>query len=99
MMLKEAGKNAEAMEFAEKAVREGRSTGKLKEYLEEVYTKEKGEEGWDSYLARLEEAYRQKLCTELAGEMISEKAPVFTLKNMQGEEVSLEALKGYPPDK
>lgn len=96
MMLKDAGKTAELMDFTEKAITKGRSNPRLKKYLQDAYKAEKGNDttGWSGYMTGLEKARLDELRRQLAGKIILKKAPLFNLVNMEGENVSLEALKG-----
>ena len=52
------------------------------------------ETAYDKYLVGLEKAAKEKMKEELEEKMIKEEAPSFQLVNFDGEQVSLESLKG-----
>ncbi len=84
-----------AREKAEEFIREGVSTEKIKEYLKSAYTENKGsDEGFDVYLSGLEKVARAKILEEVKKNMLDEEAPAFSLKNLDGENVSLSSMKG-----
>jgi len=79
----------------EQMVKDGVLTSKSKELLKDLYVAEnKSVAGYDEYLVKLESAAREKKREELAKTMINEGAPKFTLKDLDGKEVSLASLKG-----
>ncbi|RNL91085.1 hypothetical protein ED312_05290 [Sinomicrobium pectinilyticum] len=84
-----------AKEKAEEFIREGVSTEKIKEYLKSAYTENKGsDEGFDIYLSGLEKVARAKILEEVKKNMLDEEAPAFSLKNLDGDDVSLSSMKG-----
>lgn len=89
---KEYGKTLPVLEGIFK---NGMGSEAMKIQLKEAYTGNNGsDKGFNSFLNGLlkESADKQKEKTQ--NRMVSEPAPLFTLKNMKGEEVSLAALKG-----
>lgn len=79
----------------EKLVKEGAASSKSKALLKELYVAEKkSETGYDAYIAKLESAAKDKKRAELARTMINEEAPKFTLKDLEGNDISLASLKG-----
>lgn len=79
----------------EQFVKDGAASSKTKELLKQLYVKQKNsEEGYDAYLTNLEMAAKIKKREELAKTMLNESAPKFSLKDMEGNTVSLEGLKG-----
>ena len=48
----------------------------------------------EMYMVRLEEKAKAHKIEEIKEEMMNKKAPTFALKNLKGEQVSLESLKG-----
>lgn len=79
----------------ENFVRDGVASSKTKELLKDLYVEEKkSDKGFDEYLAKLEAAAKEKRREELAKTMINEAAPKFTLKDLDGNDVSLASLNG-----
>ena len=79
----------------EQFVRDGKATDSVKVVLKRAYFIEKKTiTGFDEYISALEKEEQIKLEAEIRKNLISEDAPVFTLKNIQGEEVDLAKLKG-----
>lgn len=73
----------------------GQATAAMKDQFRRLYAAEdKSAAGTDAYLAGLEKVARINQKKSLAAKMISQPAPGFTLKNLNGEEVSLESMKG-----
>ncbi|RYY63512.1 MAG: TlpA family protein disulfide reductase, partial [Chitinophagaceae bacterium] len=85
----------EAKKFLDKAMEDGAYSSKMKEQLKRLFLAEKNTEAqWTAYLGKLEAASIAKKKEELVKKMINETAPGFTLKDMEGKEVSLASLKG-----
>ncbi len=64
-------------------------------FLKNVFIKEKGSDaGYANYLTGLEEEAKIARREEIAREMINIPAPAFTLKDFEGNSVSLASLKG-----
>lgn len=88
-------KYAEATPILEDFIRTGTGSEQHIAWLKEAYRAKNGnEKGFDKYLNGLKEVSAGRLKEKLANEMVEEPAPSFTLKNLDGETVSLEALKG-----
>jgi thiol-disulfide isomerase/thioredoxin len=86
---------ATAKKEIEKFVKDGVASSKTKELLKELYVAEKkSDKGYDGYLAKLEMAAKEKKREELAKTMINEEAPKFSLKDFEGNDISLAGLKG-----
>jgi peroxiredoxin len=93
--LKATGNNKKAAEVIEAAVKDGKSNADMEAALKEIYIKDKGsDKGYDTYFASLKNTSEQKLRASLAKEMINMPAPTFTLKDLDGNTVSLASLKG-----
>jgi thiol-disulfide isomerase/thioredoxin len=76
-------------------VKEGKSSPKLNEILKKSYTSEGHSDAeFDAYLEGLMKEYRVKLREELMKKMINEAAPRFALKDLSGNTISLDELKG-----
>ena len=86
---------SKAMNVIGDFIKMGSATGKMKDYLQEAYQKEKGTtEGFDIYLSKFENSAKEKITAKLEKEMIQEPAPDFTLIDLDGKKVSLEDFKG-----
>jgi len=73
----------------------GHATPNMKAQFTRLYAVEdRTEAGATAYLANLEKVARQTAKKALAGKMIEQDAPPFSLQNLKGETVSLESLKG-----
>jgi len=77
--------------FGERFVKDGQGTDQMKADLKLAY---KGTQPFDAYYAELEKEALAKERAKFLKEMINTPAPKFTLANLQGENVSLESLKG-----
>ena len=76
-------------------IRQGQATGEMKNQFKRLYASEyRSEAGTAAYLAGLEKVAKNHRREELAAEMLDRPAPVFSLKNLDGETVSLESLRG-----
>ena len=89
------GQYAEAINVIEKGFRDGQSSQVTKDELKKDYIKVKGSDaGFEQYLASLEAIAKAKTLADLAKTMINQPAPAFTLKDLDGNTVSLSDLKG-----
>ena len=89
------GQYAEAISVIEKGFRDGQSSQVTKDELKKDYIKVKGSvAGFEQYLASLEAIAKAKALADLAKTMINQPAPAFTLKDLDGNTVSLSDLKG-----
>lgn len=85
----------DAVPLLESFVRMGKASPQHTEWLKQAYVQKNGKEkGFDRYLDALMADYRKSLQEKLALEQVNEPAPLFTLRNMDGKEVSLASLKG-----
>lgn len=95
LILNALGKYAEAQKVAEANIKANKSSAGIKDALKTDYIKLKGsDKGYDKYLAALDDAAKDKARAELAKTMINTPAPLFTLKDLDGNTVSLNDLKG-----
>jgi thiol-disulfide isomerase/thioredoxin len=79
----------------EQFVKEGKASTSVKEILKRNFIAEKkSEDGFDTYVKALEREAYLKLIEETKKDMLEQKSPQFALKNLSGETVSLENLKG-----
>jgi len=95
LILNALGKYPEAQKVAEANIKANKSTPGIKDALKIDYVKIKGsDKDYDKYLAALENASKDKARADLAKTMINTPAPLFTLKDIDGNTVSLNDLKG-----
>jgi thiol-disulfide isomerase/thioredoxin len=89
------GKNKEAFDIMDEAVREGQATAGIKQKLKKLYPLVKGDDkGYEAYMEQVSTALRAKFEKELPKTMIKLPSPAFTLKDLDGNTVSLADLKG-----
>jgi peroxiredoxin len=94
-ILNALGKYREAQPIAEKAIVAGKSSDAINTQLKDIYTKLKGSDaGYNDYLTALKNQSANNTKEELAKTMINQPAPAFTLKDVDGNTVSLADLKG-----
>jgi peroxiredoxin len=76
-------------------VKDGKSSPKLKEILKKAFLADGHNDAeFDAYIEGLRKEYYARLREELAKKMIDEAAPKFALKDLSGNLVSLEELRG-----
>ncbi|MFZ0491475.1 MAG: TlpA disulfide reductase family protein [Salegentibacter sp.] len=93
--LTELKKYKEVQELAHKFISKNKGGEEMKGYLKTAWKKNNGSmEGFDDYLAEAETAARNASRKELKKEMLDKKAPEFSLKDLDGNEVALADLKG-----
>jgi peroxiredoxin len=67
----------------------------MKDDLKKLYAKVKGSNsGFDEYIVAVNKQLAEKIRKDLAKQMINQPAPAFTLKDVDGNNVSLSDLKG-----
>ena len=94
-VLMELGKDQEAFEIIDEAVKAGQATNQMKESLKTLWVKVKGSNaGYEEYLASVNKIMAEKIRKDLAKQMINLPASNFTLKDVDGNTVSLSDLKG-----
>ncbi|WP_195475920.1 TlpA disulfide reductase family protein [Bacteroides finegoldii] len=88
-------KYEEVTPILEELIKNGGSNTQNINWLKEAYVAQKGnEKGFEKYLEKLKNTFQEQLKARLAQKMVEETAPVFSLKNLNDETVSLESLKG-----
>lgn len=88
-------RNQEAYSKLEEVVKAGKATPQMAAAFKTLYLKTKGSaEGFDAYAASLRKTYLENLQAALTQSMRREKAADFTLTDLQGNQVSLQDLKG-----
>ena len=83
-----------AQEKAEEFMVNNRADAEMQDYLKTAYAKNDNSENFETYLAGIEDKALQNTRSKLEKNMISEEAPTFQLKDLQGNEVELSSLKG-----
>lgn len=79
----------------EKYISLARFDDKMLAQLKRLYIqKHASDTGFNDYLSHIKSTYIDKIQKELPHMEVKEEAPLFTLKNIKGEEISLAALKG-----
>ncbi|HND88068.1 MAG TPA: redoxin domain-containing protein [Saprospiraceae bacterium] len=74
---------------------QGHATPKMKEQFKQVFlASNNNEKAYQDYVAGLEKKAKANRIKELKEDMIELPAPTFSLSNLKGETVSLEALRG-----
>lgn len=94
-ILIQLGKNREAFDIIDEAIKAGMANQSMKDDLKILYVKVKGSNtGYEEYLASVNKILAEKIRKDLAKQIISQPAPAFTLKDVDGNLVSLADLKG-----
>ncbi len=84
-----------AIKKSEEFIAQGHGNEKLKKDYKIAYLKANpNDKNFDAKLKELEVKAEQNAVTEIKKSMLDEEAPTFTLKDLKGEMVSLESLKG-----
>lgn len=96
MVFFEKNKSAkETEELLAKFIAEGKATSKMSEQHKRIFLANNSlESAYEKYVVSLEKEAKVKKREEIAAKMLDEKAPAFKLRNLKGEEVSLEGLRG-----
>ncbi len=84
----------EVKTYGEMYIKAGKATEKIKTTLKDLYIKASGASSADAYIIDLEKDAKAKSKESTLNKMISEIAPVFTLKDLSGNTISLSDLKG-----
>lgn len=85
---------AEAKRELELFVKAGLYSRHMKDQLKRIYLSTKPAQPWSDYIAALDKEHLQKMRTELMAMRKNVPAPLFALKDMRGETLSLADLKG-----
>ena len=93
--LVENGVYGKAIDEISAFIETGHGTAIMKDLLKEAYINEKGsDKGFGEYAARFEDTAKEKLKLKLEKEIILERAPAFTLNDLDGNIVSLADYRG-----
>ncbi|MBO9565015.1 MAG: TlpA family protein disulfide reductase [Niastella sp.] len=86
---------AAARHELETLVKAGKASPKMKAQFKRLYLAGNNTENqWITYLSELEKEPRARERAKLAREMLNTPAPAFTLKDLDGKDISLASLKG-----
>jgi peroxiredoxin len=89
------GKDQQAFDKINEAVKEGQANEGMKENLKTLYVKVKGSNaGYEEYMVSLNKILAEKIKKEIAKQIINLPAPMFTLKDVDGNTISLADYKG-----
>ncbi|MGV3528100.1 MAG: redoxin domain-containing protein [Flavisolibacter sp.] len=89
------GKEKDAFDKLDEAIRAGQATPEMKTDLKRLYVKAKGSDaGYAEYEVMVKKTLSDKLKKEVAKKMINKPAPLFELKDVDGKTVSLASLRG-----
>jgi len=89
------GKEEQAFNVIDEAVKAGQANQAMKDDLKKLYAKVKGStSGYDEYMVSVNQQLAEKIRKDLAKQIINQPAPNFTLKDVDGNTVSLADLKG-----
>lgn len=89
------GRYKEALDIVDETLSSGQHTAWIRTTAKDIYIKAKGsEEGYRNFIERAALSLVDVTRAELSKQMISETAPDFTLKDLEGKTVSLSALRG-----
>lgn len=94
-VLVKLGKNRQAFDLIDEAVKGGQATPEMKNDLKTLYAKVKGSNaGYDEYISSVNKLLAEKIRKDLAKQITNVPAANFTLKDVDGITVSLSELKG-----
>ena len=89
------GREREAYDRIEAAIRTGKATGEMSELFKVLYVKVKGSDaGLEAYQADIRKGVMEDLRKRLARQMVDVPAPDFLLTDLSGKQVRLADLKG-----
>jgi peroxiredoxin len=89
------GKDKEAFEIIDEAVKAGQATPEMKENLKTLYVKVNGNSaGYDEYITSVNKIVAENIRKDLRKQIVKLPAPMFTLKDVNGNSVSLADYKG-----
>lgn len=89
------GRNKEAFEKADEFVQTGEADNKFKEMHKSLYEKlNAGGKSYEEYMKEVEAAVTKKVIENLKNTIINKPSPAWVLKDVNGNTVSSESLKG-----
>jgi thiol-disulfide isomerase/thioredoxin len=84
----------EVQSRGEQFIKSGKTTDKIREAVKSVLIKTKGEKNAEAHIVELEKEAKAHNKNQLLKKMMNEPAPDFSLKDLQGNTVSLSGLRG-----
>jgi thiol-disulfide isomerase/thioredoxin len=94
-VLDAVGKDEEAFDIIDEAVKAGQTSPEMEQILQSVWVKVKGTNaGYEEYLGSSHKILVEKIRKDVAKQMINVPAADFTLTDVNGHRVSLHDLKG-----
>lgn len=95
LILAASGKPDSALLLLADVISSGQADSEVKEKLPAIYTAAKGSDaGYAAFVAEQEAVMRKHIKEQVKKEILSEAAPAFTLKDLDGNTVSTADLKG-----
>jgi thiol-disulfide isomerase/thioredoxin len=95
LSLAATGKSNDALPILADLIATGQASDIVKNKLPEVYRSAKGTgQGYNQYLTSLQDKFAGQTKDKIAGQMIAQQAPQWTLKDLDGKTVSLADFKG-----
>ncbi|MBK9983540.1 MAG: TlpA family protein disulfide reductase [Saprospiraceae bacterium] len=93
--LDKAGQKDELVSFVDQMIEMGKATEKMKEIHKKIWMTDKTpDQLYNKYVSKLEEKAKEKRLEEIKAMWMDASAINFTLKNLNGEDVSLADYKG-----
>jgi thiol-disulfide isomerase/thioredoxin len=93
--LDKAGQKDELVSFVDEMIEMGKATEKMKEIHKKIWMTDKTpDQLYNKYVSKLEEKAKEKRLEEIKGMWIDAPSINFTLKNLNGDDVSLADYKG-----
>lgn len=94
VLLLEAAKSKELLKTTQAFIENNQSTEKIKSIFTQLYSEKYGDKKAKAKIKELEDIAHKKAFETLKEQILDKKAPLFTLKNLNGNEVVLENLQG-----
>jgi thiol-disulfide isomerase/thioredoxin len=94
VLLEKVNGPGEAGKHLEQYITEGKYSPKMVDQLKRIYLDGHSEAEWTAYYSALEKAGLEKMKLALVKKMINMPAPSFALKDLSGNTISLNSLKG-----
>lgn len=92
--LDKAGKKEETISFIEDMMKDGNSSAAMAEIHERLWNERSKEQLYDRYVSQLEAIAKERLEAEIKEKWMDMPVQSFSLKNLDGKQVSLDDYKG-----